>query len=82
MLAVSPQNESGGTPAPGCVVPPPVPNTWNSHSETPYGVARAVVATRTYRPAPVTFSVCVPPVPVVVWYTVDHADPLSDTWIW
>ena len=45
-------------------------------------MARAVVYSRTYRPAPVTFSVCAPPVPVVVWYTVDQLDPLSDSWIW
>ena len=45
---------------------PIVPKTWNSHSEYPYGVARAVPYIRTYRPVPVTFSVWVPPVPVVV----------------
>src|ERR1041384_5068615 len=48
--------------------PPPVskdPNTWNSHSEYPYPVARAVPYIRTYLPAPFTLSVCVPPVPVV-----------------
>src|SRR4051812_7344855 len=67
MLPVSPQNESGGVPWPGGVpVPPPVPKTWNSHSEYPYGVARPVPYIRTYRPEPLTFSVCTPPAPVVV----------------
>src|SRR5437764_945811 len=46
--------------------PPPVVKTWNSHSEYPKPVARAVPYIRTYRPVPLTVSVCVPPVPVVV----------------
>jgi hypothetical protein len=37
---------------------------------------------RTKRPLPVTFSVCVPPVPVVVEKIVVHVDPSGDTWIW
>src|SRR5262245_9728218 len=43
-----------------------VPYTWNSHREYPYGVARVMPYTRTYRPVPPTVRVCVPPVPVVV----------------
>ncbi len=42
------------------------PKTWNSHNEYPYPVARAVPCIRTYLAAPVTLSVWVPPVPVVV----------------
>jgi len=44
----------------------PVVRTANSHSEYPYGVARVVPYMRTYRPVPLTVSVWVPPVPVVV----------------
>jgi hypothetical protein len=50
-------------------VPGPVdvsPNTWNSHSDTPYAVVFAVALTRTYRPVPVTVRLWLPPVPVVV----------------
>src|ERR1700744_3399288 len=42
-------------------LPEPVPKTWNSHSEYPYGVARVVPYMRMYRPVPETDSVCVPP---------------------
>src|SRR5262245_50889356 len=63
IVLVSPQKESGvGL---GVTVEPPV-WTVSSQSEYPYGVALAVPNTRRYRPDPDTFSVCVPPVPVVV----------------
>jgi hypothetical protein len=45
-------------------------------------VARAVPFIRTYRPVPVTASVWVPPVPVVVLKMVVQADPSAETWIW
>jgi hypothetical protein len=51
------------------------PKTWNSHSDTPHWVARWVVIRRTYRPLPDTGTVCLPPVPVVAEYTVDHWTP-------
>ena len=46
--------------------PPPVVKTWNSQSEYPKPVPRAVPDMRTYRPVPFTVSVWVPPVAVVV----------------
>jgi hypothetical protein len=64
------------------VPPPNVPKTPNSHSEYPNWVARAVPFIRTYRPLPVTGSVWVPPVPVVVLKMVVQADPSGETWIW
>src|ERR1700722_3212627 len=49
------------------VLPPPlVVKTWNSHSEYPYWVARAVPYIRMYRPVPLTVRLWLPPVPVVV----------------
>lgn len=42
---------------------------------------RAVPCIRTYRPAPVTFTVWVPPVPAVVLCTVVQAAPSSEVWI-
>src|SRR5260370_37747999 len=43
--------------------PPPLrdPKTWNSNSQYPYAVPRAVPNMRTYRPEPDTFRTCVPP---------------------
>src|SRR6266545_8182399 len=68
--AFSTEEAVAGRPCAALAVPPPappsVPQTWNSHSEYPYGVARVVPYIRTYRPPPVTASVCVPPVPEVV----------------
>src|SRR5258706_4256845 len=60
---------------------PPVPKTWNSHSDTPYCVARWVVFSFTYRPEPVTLMVCVPPVPVVVVLIVVQAVPSAEAWM-
>jgi hypothetical protein len=40
-----------------------------------------VPVSRTYRPDPVTAMVCVPPVPVVVLYTVDQAEASAETWM-
>src|SRR5713101_8958453 len=37
---------------------------------------------RTYRPVPVTFRVCVPPVPVVVEKIEVQVVPSGDVWIW
>jgi hypothetical protein len=44
-------------------------------------VARWVPVSRTYRPLPVTFSVCDPPVAVVVEYSVVQVAPSADAWM-
>src|SRR5258705_210305 len=54
----------------------------NSHSEYPYPVARVVPFIRTYRPVPLTLSVCVPPVPVVVVKMGVQVAASFETWIW
>jgi len=61
---------------------PAVPKTWNSNSEYPNCVARAVPSMRTNRPVPVTLRVCVPPVPVVVEKIVVQVVPSGEVWIW
>jgi hypothetical protein len=45
-------------------------------------VARAVPFIRTYRPVPVTVSVCVPPVEVVVEWIVVQVLPSVEVWSW
>ncbi len=85
---MSPQNTSGSGSDPvalgvgvgGTTVP--LVCTVSSHSEYPYGVARVVPYIRTYRPVPLTVSVWVPPVPVVVLAMVVQAEASGETWIW
>src|ERR1700743_822933 len=64
--------------------PPPAPdvNTWNSNSEYPNAVPRAVPSIRMKRPVPFTLSVCTPPVPVVVLKMVVQVAPSGEVWIW
>jgi len=57
----------------------PVTFTLISHREYPYCVARCVPFIRTNRPVPVTSSVCVPPVPVVVEKIVVQPAPSAET---
>src|SRR5262249_25500619 len=62
---------------------PPLPMwTTSSNKEYPNCVARVVPNIRRYRPVPVTFRVCVPPVPVVVEKMLVHVDASAETWIW
>src|SRR5215468_8596950 len=76
--------EVGGVVVGGVVVGGVVVPVWmtNSNSEYPYAVPRAVPFIRTYRPLPVTFSVWVPPVPVVVEKIDVQVAASFDVWIW
>src|SRR3979490_1629512 len=60
---------------------PPVPKTWNSHTDAPYCVARRVVFSRTYRPEPLPLSVWTPPVPLAVVLIVVQVEPSADVWM-
>src|SRR5256885_16238996 len=55
--------EMTGPVTPPVPPPPPVVKTWNSHSEYPNPVARAVPYRRTYRPGPFPWTSRWPPVP-------------------
>src|SRR4051812_16696264 len=59
-----------------------VPKTWNSHSEYPNAVARAVPFTRTKRPVPDTVRSWLPPPPVVVEKMVVHVVPSGEVCTW